>query len=100
MTVPRNDDVTLLRIAVPEAHRAEDLVHYLDERELEAAKDPEAEIVLLRLTEEPDQSPLAVVVALEEWMQARDADAMVVRLDGTSHRLQPHRHATEETPGR
>ena len=96
MAVRRGEDASLLRIAVPDDHRAEDLVHYLDERELEAAKDPEAEIVLLRLTEEAQQSPLAVVVALEEWMQARDADALLVRLDGVSHRLQPHRQAAEE----
>lgn len=87
---------SLLRVRVPPNRRAEDLVRYLDARELDAAKAPEDETVLLHVGSEPEQSRLAVVVALEAWAATRRAEPVVVDAGGAEHVVRPHPDAAAE----
>lgn len=78
-----------ITVELADSGAAEQLVRYLDERELDSAKRVDCDDVVVRMTDEPGESRLAVLVALEGWL-ARHRDAFLfVRVNRRRHRLRP-----------
>jgi hypothetical protein len=77
-------------VELAEEVEAEQLVHYLDERGLDSAKRLDCDDVVVEVNGAPEQSSLAIVVALEGWLTGRPQEAAVLRVHGRRHSLRPH----------
>lgn len=80
----------VLTVELSEAGEAEQLVRYLERRELDSAKRVECNDVAIALPDAPGHSRLAVLVALEGWLIRKRRALLVLRLGRRRYRLHPH----------
>jgi hypothetical protein len=77
-------------VELGDANGAEQLVRYLDEREVESAKRVDCDDVVIRMSDEPRESRFAVLVALEGWLARQRRPLLVLREGRRRHRLRPY----------